>query len=114
MKKAQSIIKGNDSIKRSLGIIAHTMGMKPDDYAVKNRSQDYVHLRMIAELYLRQNHNDIRLCDMASFFGYNDHSTVVNLHASALSKLKRNRDFREKYNRAISAVTNIVNNNVFC
>lgn len=97
-------IKSDASIKKSLTLIAGSLKMRLEDYAVRTRLREYVYLRMIGELYLRQNHPDVRLSEMAEFFGYEDHSTVVNLHASALYKLKNREDFRESYNKAMDAV----------
>jgi len=97
-------IENNQGLKKSLTVIARSLNLTLADYSVRNRSRKYVYLRMIGELYIRHNHPQVRLAEMAYFFGYEDHSTVVNLHASALNKLKTKKEFQEKYNIAMLAI----------
>lgn len=97
-------IENNQSLKKSLTVIAKSLNLSLSDYSIRCRSRKYVYLRMIGELYIRQNHPQVRLAEMAHFFGYEDHSTVVNLHASALDKLKNKKEFQEKYNIAMMAI----------
>ncbi len=96
----------NEQAINDLNTIALAIGMTLEDYAAPTRRRKFVNLRTIGEIWLRQNHSTVTVSEIARFYGFKNHTSVVKMHRKGLGYLRvRDVEFCEKYTAAIKALT---------
>jgi chromosomal replication initiation ATPase DnaA len=85
--------------------IAIALGMDPMCYKMKTRARDVVELRFIGAHFIRMYFPEVRLQQIAAFFGGQDHSSVISglMRAYELIHIEDSR-FLEKYAAAEKAI----------
>ncbi len=85
--------------------IAIALDMDPACYKMKTRARDVVELRFIGAHFIRMYFPEVRLQQIAAFFGGQDHSSVISglMRAYELIHIEDTR-FLEKYTTAEKAV----------
>ena len=92
--------------ERMLHIIAAALNESPHSFKIKSRVRNIVELRFIAALCLRSNFPMITLQQIASFFGGQDHSSIINGLTRANDLIySGDEKFLCKYSAAVTAVS---------
>jgi chromosomal replication initiation ATPase DnaA len=88
-----------------LRVIAIALGMNSDAYKLKTRERHIVELRFIAALLMRRNFPKMTLHQIATLFGGQDHTSIINgvARANDLIYIGDPR-FVKKYNTALQSV----------
>ena len=88
-----------------LRIITMALGMKPNSYKLKTRERNIVELRFIAALLMRRNFPKMTLQQIATLFGGQDHTSIMNGVARANDLIYiGDPGFVKKYNTALQSV----------
>ena len=94
-----------------LVVVAHSLGMNPDNYSKKSKKREVVTLRFLASLFIRQYWPKYPLKDIAELFGGQDHTTIINgLNSGANYLDTGDEQFTTKYNIVKEAVENWMTN----
>lgn len=94
-----------NSPEHMLGIIAEALNMSVVTYKMRSRLRDITELRFIGALLLKENFPTITLCQIAAFFGGQDHSSIINGIARAQNLIySRDERFLAKYTNALKSV----------
>ena len=92
--------------EQMLRIIANALQMGYENYTIKCRKREVVELRFLSALLLRKFYPRLTLKQIASLYGGQDHSSIINGVERATDLLETNdRHFTEKYNTALNTVT---------
>ncbi len=107
--KVHLLLAASDNIlktpKQMLKVIAIALNMNPDCYRIKSRARNIVEMRFIAALLLRSNFPRLTLTEIATLFGGQDHSSVINSVARAHSLIYTGDEkFINKYNTVLKSV----------
>ncbi len=88
-----------------LHIIAAALNESPQGYKLRTRVRNIVELRFIGAMFLRSNFPMITLQQIASLFGGQDHTSIINGLARAYDLIYIGDDrFLTKYKAAFAAV----------
>ena len=91
--------------ERMLTIIALALDMSPACYKMKTRVRSIVELRFIAALLIRCNFPHVTLHQVASYFGGQDHTSVMNALTRGYDLIySGDQRFIKKYNTALQSV----------
>ena len=89
-----------------LGLVAKALGMTMDDY-FEGRYVEYVDLRTVAAILIREKYPLITYQSIASSMGLRNHTTVLNMLLRGRDKLyMKDTLFTNKYKKALYAVEN--------
>jgi len=95
----------NATPARMLHVIALALNMSPECYKMKTRVRNIVELRFIASILLRQHFPALTLQQIASYFGGQDHTSVINAISRAHNLLYvRDEQFIKKYNTVLKSI----------
>ena len=88
-----------------LRLVANTLNISYDHFREKTRKREVVELRFIGALLLRRFYPQVTLKQIGSFFGGQDHTSVINGISRAYKLLETNDIiFCTKYNNALNTV----------
>lgn len=83
------LLYSNDNLvetpQKMLKVIAISLGMSPDTFRVKSRMRDISEMRFLGAIFLRRHFPMITLQQIASLFGGQDHTSILNGIARAHS-----------------------------
>jgi chromosomal replication initiation ATPase DnaA len=92
--------------KQMMTIIAHALQMSPEVYSVKTRKREIAELRFLSALLLRKFFPRLTLKQIASYYGGQDHTSIINGVMRAHNLLDTcDAGFTYKYNTALNAIT---------
>ncbi len=95
----------NMTPQRMLHVIALALDMSPECYKMKTRVRNIVELRFLGGLLLRQYFPALTLCQIAAYFGGQDHSSVINAISRAHNLLYvGDAQFLKKYTTVLKSV----------
>lgn len=95
----------NMTPQRMLHVIALALDMSPECYKMKTRVRNIVELRFLGGLLLRQYFPALTLCQIAAYFGGQDHSSVINAISRAQNLLYvGDAQFLKKYTTVLKSV----------
>jgi len=96
---------GSQTPEEMLHIIALALDMNTNCYTMKTKARHIVELRFIAALLLRRNYPTMTLHQIATLFGGQDHTSIINgvARANDLIYIGDPR-FVKKYNTALQSV----------
>lgn len=94
------------SPEQMLRIIAATLGMDYEDFKTRSRRRVIVDMRFIAALLLRKNYEELTLKDIGSYFGGQDHSSIIHALERAQYMLRMKEPiFLKKYITVLNTIT---------
>lgn len=98
---------GNTPPEEMMGVIANSLEMTLDDYRNKTRKAEFVALRQIGCMFLRDYYRDtLSLVQMGELIGDYHHSSVLHAIETGKNRLQsKDYTFTEYYNIALEAVT---------
>jgi len=107
--KIELLLYGENDIaktpERMLRIIAIALEMSPECFRIKSRTRDITELRYIGAIFLRRNFPMMTLFQIATLFGGQDHTSVINGITRAYELINTgDTKFMNKYNKALNSV----------
>ena len=96
---------GRRKPEHMLHLVANTLHLGYENFMAKTRKREIVEMRFIAALLLRRFYPQVTLKQIGSFFGGQDHTSVINGISRAYNLLETNDIiFCTKYNNALNTV----------
>ncbi len=94
-----------------LVVVAHSLGMKVEDYSKHSKKNNVVTLRFLASLFIKKYWPKFPTKEIGLMFGGQDHTTVLNALKMGANLLENgDQQFTSKYNIVQDAVNNWIKN----